>query len=85
MNKEEIADKCLINNEIYKNLRLKILNSQRKQILKGLSKYPEPLNDDSWTIIETIDHMIEELIDALHYVTMLKIKLEKEIIKDMEE
>ncbi len=44
----------------------------------GLEKYPEPLNADTWSIIETIDHIIDETIDKLHYLVMLRIKFENE-------
>lgn len=64
-------------NEIYSKTREAILNAQRRQVAYGLDKYPEPLNADTWTIIETIDHIISETADKLHYLTMLKIKLQQ--------
>lgn len=51
---------------------------QKSQINKGLDKYPEPLNPDSWTTIELIEHALQENIDQLHYLTAM---LEKEKTK----
>ena len=60
---------------IYNEAKQIILNAQRRQVGYGIEKYPEPLNADTWTIGETIDHIIDESIDKLHYLVMLKIKL----------
>lgn len=68
---------AISDNEIYSKTREAILNAQRRQVAYGLDKYPEPLNADTWTIIETIDHIISETADKLHYLTMLKIKLQQ--------
>ena len=64
--------------EIYRRVRDHILSVQHKQVAYGLDKYPEPLNADTWSHIETIDHIIDETIDQLHYLTMLRIKLEND-------
>lgn len=64
------------NTPIYKEVQDHILNAQRRQVAYGLDKYPEPLNKDSWSSSETIDHIIEETIDQLHYLVMLKMKLD---------
>jgi hypothetical protein len=68
-------------NEIYKRAKLHILKAQNKQVGYGLDKYPEPLNANTWSMIETIDHIIDESVDKLHYLVMLRIKLEDEIVK----
>lgn len=76
--KEEI-DKVIASTEIYKQVSDLMHGAQREQIAYGMGKYPEPLNADTWTIIETIDHILGETIDKLHYLTMLKLKfLEQE-------
>lgn len=73
--KEEI-DAVIENTEIYKQAKEYILNAaQPEQVGYGIDKYPEPLNADTWTIIETIDHIISESVDKLHYLVMLRIKL----------
>ena len=51
----------------------------------GLDKYPEPLNADTWSTIETIDHIIDESIDKLHYLVMLRIKLERKLEEEFDE
>lgn len=51
--------------------------AQETQVAYGLDKYPETLNADTWTVIETIDHIIGETVDKLHYLNMLKTKLIK--------
>lgn len=70
---EDVIDRT----PIYDLTRDAILGAQRRQVAYGLDKYPEPLNADTWTIIETIDHIISETADKLHYLTMLKIKLQQ--------
>lgn len=70
---EDVIDRT----PIYDLTREAILGAQRRQVAYGLDKYPEPLNADTWTIIETIDHIISETADKLHYLTMLKIKLQQ--------
>lgn len=74
---EEI-DRVIADNEIYRRTRSEIeRNAQREQVGYGMGKYPEPLNADTWTIIETLGHIKGEIMDALHYITMLEIKFEK--------
>lgn len=75
---EQLIKKTIEANEIYSRAKEHILNAQRKQVGYGLDKYPEPLNADTWSAIETIDHIIEESVDKLHYLCMLRIKLEQE-------
>ena len=72
---EEIVEQAIKDNDIYSEVRELMLNAQRKQVAYGLEKYPETLNQDSWTSIETIEHIIEETVDQLHYLVMLKNKM----------
>lgn len=74
----EDIEKVIGSTEIYRRARALINSSQRRQIGYGMEKYPEPLNADTWSTIETIDHIIEESIDRLHYLVMLRIKLESQ-------
>ena len=74
---ETDVENAIDDNAIYSQTRDEMLNAQRRQVAYGLDKYPEPLNADTWTIIETIDHIISETADKLHYLTMLKIKLQQ--------
>lgn len=71
-------------NEIYQRTQRAILSAQHKQVAYGLDKYPEPLNADTWSHIETIDHIIDESIDKLHYLMMLRIKLERDADESIE-
>lgn len=75
---EQITD-TINNTQIYKEAKDIIVNAQRKQVAYGIDKYPEPLNPNSWSTVETIDHIIDESIDKLHYLVMLRIKLLREI------
>lgn len=45
---------------------------QNAQILKGLKKYPEPFNPNSWTPDELLNHALEETVDLTHYLVGLK-------------
>jgi len=74
--KYEKVTETIENTPIYKEVQDHILNAQRRQVAYGMDKYPEPLNKDSWSTSETIDHIIEETIDQLHYLVMLKMKLD---------
>lgn len=89
---EEIITKIIADTEIYRRARYLIasmwsedtrptvLQAQRKQVAYGTEKYPEPLNANTWSIVETIDHAIDESIDKLHYLIMLRIKFEQDEI-----
>lgn len=85
---EEI-DATIESNEIYRELRDMLLDAQRQQVGYGIDKYPEPLNADTWTLLETLDHSIAESVDKLHYDIMLRNKLrkiaEEELIRATEE
>ena len=72
---DEIVEQAIKDNDIYSEVRDLMLNAQRKQVAYGLEKYPETLNQDSWGTIETIEHIIEETVDQLHYLVMLKNKM----------
>jgi len=78
-------DKAIMENEIYRKSKMTIMQAQRKQIGYGLDKYPETLNPNSWTVLETIDHIIEESVDRLHYLGMLRIQLEQMLINEAKE
>jgi hypothetical protein len=62
------------------NSRAEMLEVQNKQVAYGIDKYPEPLNADTWSMSETVSHIMDESIDRLHYLEMLKIKLENEMV-----
>jgi hypothetical protein len=74
---EELVDETIEDTEIYKRAKERVLQAQRKQVAYGLDKYPTPLNADVWDILETIDHIIDEGVDKLHYLIMLQIHLER--------
>ena len=48
------------------------------QTAKGLAKYGVTVNPDDYTVTQWIDHVREELVDSLVYLTVLKIKLEEQ-------
>jgi hypothetical protein len=89
----ELVKDTIIETEIYRRARIAvlqhmtigresktaILHVQRKQVAYGLDKYPEPLNPNTWSINETVDHIMDESIDKLHYLIMLRIKLEQQL------
>lgn len=55
----------------------RVCEKQRQQTEKGLSKYGMTLEDNTeLTIGERLNHLEEELIDALMYIEHLKEKLE---------
>lgn len=74
---DDLVENTILANDIYRETRGAMLDAQRRQVAYGLAKYPEPLNADTWTIIETIDHIISETVDKLHYLTTLKHKLQQ--------
>lgn len=74
---QEEIERTISENRIYSEVRNLMFSVQNKQVGYGLEKYPEPLNADTWSTIETIDHILEETVDKLHYLVMLKIKLQK--------
>jgi hypothetical protein len=88
---EDIVEKTILETEIYRQARVaillsknfgresihKMLKAQRKQVAYGIDKYPEPLNANTWSIDETVEHIMDESIDKLHYLIMLRIKLEQ--------
>lgn len=82
---EKLVEDTIEKTEIYKRAKESILKAQQKQVAYGLDKYPEPLNADTWSIIETIDHIIDESVDKLHYLTMLRIKYERIAERELEE
>ena len=77
---KELVEKTIEETQIYREAKNYILkHAQPKQVAYGLDKYPEPLNANTWSTIETIDHIIDESVDKLHYLVMLRIKLERQI------
>lgn len=74
------AKLAIVNAEIGESSRTTLLEAQRKQVSYGIEKYPEPLNPNTWNISETIEHIMDESIDRLHYLIMLSIKIEKKLL-----
>lgn len=63
-------------NHINKNAILKqVLDKLITQTNKGVEKYGEAVNPDSYSTVEWIDHAIEESIDHIVYLTVLKEKI----------
>lgn len=73
------SEKDIINevatNPIYSSVLDVMVKAQRRQVAYGLDKYVESLNVDSWSTLETLDHIISETVDQLHYLSMLKLKI----------
>lgn len=72
---DEAINKAIDETEIYKEAKEWILGAQMGQVGYGIDKYPETLQESSWTILETLDHIIQESVDKLHYEVMLRIKI----------
>lgn len=63
-------------NHINKNeILTQVLHKLVTQTEKGIEKYGETVNPDSYETIEWIDHAIEESIDHIVYLTVLKNQL----------
>lgn len=80
---DEAINKAIKDNEIYKEAKEWILGAQMGQVGYGLDKYPETLQESSWTILETLDHIIQESVDKLHYEVMLRIKIARMLDESM--
>lgn len=52
-----------------------VLDKLITQTNKGVEKYGETVNPDSYSTVEWIDHAIEESIDHVVYLTCLKAKI----------
>lgn len=81
----EQAQEAIESNDIYSRAKAAILKAQEKQVAYGLDKYPEPLTATTWTMLETFDHLIDESIDKLHYLVMLRVKMEDLANAELEE
>ena len=57
--------------------RQNIIDKIDKQIEKGINKYGQKLEDDDLSTDEKLNHLQEELIDALFYIEHLRGKKEK--------
>lgn len=79
----EKAEEVIEQNVIYSQARDEILMAQKRQVAYGLDKYPEALNPDSWDAVENINHIIEESVDQLHYLVMLRQKLMQNVLRDI--
>lgn len=90
----ELVDNTISATEIYRKTKIivmsdndlttstkeGILKVQRKQVAYGIDKYPEALSPNTWSAVETIDHILDESMDKLHYLVMLTIKMEQELV-----
>ena len=52
--------------------RQNIIDKIDQQIAKGKSKYGQVLEDNDLTMNEKLDHLQEELVDALFYIEHLR-------------
>lgn len=62
-------------NSVYYNAAKMAHNTRNDQIIKGLKKYDEPLNPQSWEPQELIQHAFDENIDQQHYLAALSEKV----------
>lgn len=71
-------------NKVYIEAAKLWLETQQGQIEKGAAKYPEPLNPDSWTESQLINHALQENVDQAHYLTALlqKIKFKDDLLSN---
>lgn len=62
--------------QVNKNAILtQVLDKLISQTNKGVEKYGNTVNPDDYSAIEWIDHAIEESIDHIVYLTVLKTKI----------
>jgi hypothetical protein len=69
-----------LHHPLYKQALNEFAAKQQTQIKKGAEKYDEPLNHESWTYDQLVDHADEEVVDLKHYLTTIRNKF-----RDMEE
>lgn len=62
---------------LYKAANFAWQRTQIQQIVKGAEKYPEPLNPDSWTAKQLVEHALQENVDQVHYLVSLGEKVEE--------
>jgi hypothetical protein len=74
INFEDIP-KQIQNNDILQEVHELLL----KQTKKGLEKYGNTVNPDDYTLLEWIDHVLQEKVDELVYLVTLKHKIKKVI------
>lgn len=72
---------CKIPHVSIKDLNNPILNEVQElllnQTIKGLDKYGTTVNPDDYSVIEWIDHSLQEKVDDIVYLVTLKHKLRK--------
>jgi hypothetical protein len=66
-----------LGNWVYKEARELTEEVRREQIMKGAAKYPVPLGDADWTPLQLVNHAMQENVDQVHYLTMLKFEIEQ--------
>lgn len=73
-----LIDKILdqITNPLYERRKAEVKEVEKQQIVKAAEKYPEPLNPDSWTPEQLVNHGLQEVHDLTNYLTALLIKSE---------
>jgi hypothetical protein len=74
INFEDIP-KQIQNNDILKEVQELLL----EQTKKGLEKYGTTVNIDDYSLLEWIDHVLQEKVDELVYLVTLKHKIKKVI------
>jgi hypothetical protein len=74
INYEDIP-KQIQNNDILQEVQDLLIN----QTKKGLEKYGTTVNIDDYSLIEWIDHVLQEKVDELVYLVTLKHKIKKVI------
>jgi len=72
------------NAPLYKTARSEWLRVHQEQIDKGAAKYQEPLNPESWTALELVEHALQENIDQFHYLIAIRMKLLGEVTHEEE-
>lgn len=51
--------------------------ARERQLIKGAKTYPEPLEPDSWTPLQALNHLLEEVVDITQYATVQYIQNER--------
>ena len=50
----------------------KVIDSYKKRSVKGIAKYGTTLSDNPLSVLEWLEHLQEELMDATLYIERLK-------------
>lgn len=62
--------------DLYELAKKYFVDTQNKQIQKGLSTYGKALDPAEWTTQQLYQHAMDEIVDNVHYLTALLVRSE---------